>query len=233
MRAVVGYIVLAAAFVAAGAALWTSGHLEQRLTEAQKQLLTLQPGAPDQEFEKVQESTAYAARLPWMATLGLDARQQRAVSEFWSSNYQSLEIPRDVNGGIAETDPAMLLIEANGFYKASKFSNDPQSIRRLESALDLYGEVLKRAPGDATAAYNYEFVARTRDNLTRAARASKATKEQSATAKARLPPTIHGDQGAPPDGTDMSQFQTLVPKQGDERRDTEEAGKAGNRVRKG
>ena len=31
----------------------------------------------------------------------------------------------------------------------------------------------------------------------------------------------------------MSIFQTLVPKQGDERRETEEAGKAGKRVRKG
>jgi hypothetical protein len=49
----------------------------------------------------------------------------------------------------------------------------------------------------------------------------------------RLPQTIHGDQGAPPPDADLSIFQTIVPKEGDERRETEEAGKGEKRVRKG
>jgi len=235
MRILVGYILLTVALAAIGAALWTSGQLDRRLTEAQKQLLNLESSVTADQFSAFQESIGYARRLPWMAKVEADARRERAISEFWSKDYGPLDVPRDANGAVAEPDPAILLVEANALYRAAKpNTDDPQSVRRLESVLDMYAEVLKRAPDDATAAYNYEWVARVRDNLARPARSSKqGAKEPTATAKARPPQTIHGDQGAPPEGTDMSIFQTLVPKQGDERRETEEAGKAGKRVRKG
>ena len=235
MRTVVGYVVLAVALAVAGAAFWNSGQLERRLMEADRALLTFQSTAPDDQFTAVRQSIGYAGRLPWMANLDADAREQRAMSEFWSNNYGPLEVQRDANGAVAEKNPAILLTDANALYRALKPNEgNPQSIRRLEEVLDTYAEVLKRAPENVTAAYNYELVARLRDNLVRRARTSKSgAKEQTPTAKARPPQTIHGDQGAPPEGTDMSIFQTLVPKQGDERRETEEAGKAGKRVRKG
>ena len=46
-------------------------------------------------------------------------------------------------------------------------------------------------------------------------------------------PTLHGFPGAPPKGTDMSQFKIVIPKRGEERKDNPEAGKGGAKVRKG
>jgi hypothetical protein len=45
--------------------------------------------------------------------------------------------------------------------------------------------------------------------------------------------TPHGRVGAPPKGTGQKQFKMLVPMRPDERREAEEAGKTGKRVRKG
>ena len=120
MRILVGYILLTVALAAIGAALWTSGQLDRRLTEAQKQLLNLESSVTADQFSAFQESIGYARRLPWMAKVEADARRERAISEFWSKDYGPLDVPRDANGAVAEPDPAILLVEANALYRAAK-----------------------------------------------------------------------------------------------------------------
>ena len=46
-------------------------------------------------------------------------------------------------------------------------------------------------------------------------------------------PTLHGHPGAPPTKSEMSQFKIVIPKRGDERKDNPEAGKGGQKIRKG
>jgi len=46
-------------------------------------------------------------------------------------------------------------------------------------------------------------------------------------------PTLHGRPGAPPAKSDMSQFKIVIPKRGEERKDNPEAGKGGQKIRKG
>ena len=91
------------------------------------------------------------------------------------------------------------------------------------------------------AAYNYEFAIRAREALVRA-RPPAAGKNPPARAalKARddevdLPsgPTLHGRPGSPPAATAMNQFKIVIPKAGEERRDTPDGGKGGQKVRKG
>lgn len=88
--------------------------------------------------------------------------------------------------------------------------------------------MLKRAPHDFDAAYNYEFVARTRDTL---ARPRGGRREK--TTRATPDQTIHGRPGAPPESTRPDDFKIIVPQNQEERMQVPEAGVGGAKVRKG
>jgi hypothetical protein len=45
--------------------------------------------------------------------------------------------------------------------------------------------------------------------------------------------TVHGRAGAPPAGADAKAFKIIVPMRPDERREAEEAGRGGRRIKKG
>ena len=45
--------------------------------------------------------------------------------------------------------------------------------------------------------------------------------------------TLHGKPGGPPPATDMNQFKIVIPKRGEERKDAPDAGKGGQKIRKG
>ena len=88
------------------------------------------------------------------------------------------------------------------------------------------------------AAFNYEYAIRTRDALAKTRGAAPAKGAAKAAAKANetdLPagPTLHGRPGAPPAAVDMNQFKIVIPKRGDERKDAPDAGKGGQKIRKG
>ena len=150
---------------------------------------------------------------------------------------------------ITETDPAILLLNANAAFRASQAAGDRlDTVRRLDTVVKSYAEVLK-APacgaGDRAcdgrandAAFNYEYAIRTRDMLGQAARAGAAKGAAKLAAKAEetdLPagPTLHGKPGAPPAAVDMNQFKIVIPKRGEERKDAPDAGKGGQKIRKG
>jgi hypothetical protein len=150
---------------------------------------------------------------------------------------------------ITETDPAILLLNANAAFRASQGASDRlDAVRRLDNVVKSYSEVLK-APacgaGDRAcdgramdAAFNYEYAIRTRDMLakSRAPAAKNAAKAAAATADdSDLPagPTLHGRPGAPPAAVDMNQFKIVIPKRGEERKDAPDAGKGGQKIRKG
>jgi hypothetical protein len=76
------------------------------------------------------------------------------------------------------------------------------------------------------AAYNYEFTARLRTSLERSARAAAVPDEKSR-------PAIHGQPGAPAKGAAPNKLNIIVPKSGDERTNSPEAGQGQPTVRKG
>ncbi len=91
------------------------------------------------------------------------------------------------------------------------------------------------------AAYNYEYAIRAREALVRG-RGPAAGEERDARAalnggddEADLPsgPTLHGRPGGPPPATEMNQFKIVIPKRGEERKDAPDAGKGGQKIRKG
>ena len=146
----------------------------------------------------------------------LDAAATSAAARYWSGDYADVR---------ADEDP---LLAANAAYRAAVApgGSAKELVTRLDQVVKQYAEVLRKDPQNEDAAFNYEFVARYRAAI--------------ATRGVAIPPvdddgtlTPHGHAGAPPKGTSQQQFKVLVPMRPDERREAEEAGKAGRRVRKG
>jgi hypothetical protein len=236
MKAVFRYALLGVLLAAAGVGFRTTGQLERRLIDAQKQLVTLKDTAPLTEDADLERSIHRLTFLPWIANIETNMHEQQAASKYWLSNYASLGLQRDSNGEPTEKDPLILLETANATYRTIKrVGNDPLIVKQLNSVMDIYAEVMKRDPGNRDAAYNYEFVTRVRDSLSHPPAPKPGERVRTINTATKAPPkqTVHGIQGAPPNSDDTSPFKILVPKQGDERKEDPEAGKGEKKVRKG
>ena len=91
--------------------------------------------------------------------------QQKATGDYWLARYDDLVRTR---GG--DPDPAVRLAAANAAYRVARRAAEPGTAmaERLDAVREAYGEVLTLDPANADAAWNYEFVARTRDVVARA-----------------------------------------------------------------
>jgi hypothetical protein len=240
MKSVVGPFVIAALLALAGAAFWMAGHTERRLAEVHQQLALLRYADAMSEGEDVDASLGMTRRLPRVGdALANDVRDERALAQYWQSDYAAVEPKRDASGMITETDPQLLLVGANAEFRASQHGTDrAETLRRLDRVVKTYGDVL-RTQSSPDLAYNYEYVVRMRENLSRARQAplkdTRVAQKGEGAPASDLPvgPTLHGYPGGPPKGTDMSQFKIVIPKRGEERKDNPEAGKGGAKIRKG
>ena len=254
MKSVVGPLVAAVLLAAAGGAFWIAGHTETRLAEVHKQLATLRYAQAETEGSDVEASLGLERRVPVLGTSAeLDVRDARASAGYWRSDYAAIAPQHDANGVVTETDPAILLLSANAAFRASQTSTDrADTVRRLDNVVKSYGEVLKTEAGHPCSAgsqvcesramdsaFNYEYAIRTREALARTRTATVAKAAPRTAPKAAddqdLPsgPTLHGHPGGPPAATDMNQFKIVIPKRGEERKDAPDAGKGGQKIRKG
>jgi hypothetical protein len=235
MKSFGSFLALALLLFLIGHHLWSYGKDVQRLAEAEKQVVTLHYGAPMEEYSNIEHSARFTRGLPWVADVLQEARTLRSLSEYWQGKYDQLDLPRDSSGSLVEKDPAILFVAANAAYRSASFKpGDPETEKQLNQISESYAEVLKLDPQDANAAYNYEFVARVRETLAKASEAKKSLKAATASASNGKRPivTINGRQGAPPE-SNVVPFKTVVPNNGDERKQDEEAGKGVKKVRKG
>lgn len=155
-----------------------------------------------------------------------EARRQQAWQDYWDGTLSAAP----VGAGDRKTDPTILLIRANATYRAALNDAIRTPAERFDPAMEAYAEVLRADPGNADAAYNYEYVIRHRDKLARQVGkpVSKRTGNQGAASKVvetinstDLPvgPTVHGWPGGPPPQGQMRKFNTVVPMRSDERKE--------------
>jgi hypothetical protein len=253
MKSVAGPLVIAVVFAVAGGAFWLVGKTETRIADMHKQLAMLHYDEAESEGEAVEESLGLERRVPMVGRAAeTDVRDTRAAAGYWRTDYDAIAPRRDANGVITETDPAILFLSANAGFRASHGVTDRADlVRRLDNVVKTYGEVLKAeagACGTATdacearamdAAYNYEYAIRAREAMVRGRGPVAGKKEARAAIKVDdegdLPagPTLHGHPGGPPPATEMNQFKIVIPKRGEERKDAPDAGKGGQKIRKG
>jgi hypothetical protein len=236
MKAAVGYLSAAVLLGIVGVSLWGVGMLEQRAAAARERMFTLQYGTRAPANEPLDAAASYARRLPVIGRISADAARQRATSDYWLGEYDRLaalaEATSDAGAGV---DPALLLMSAHAAYRRTKLDgSDPDVVKRLDGILNVYTDILKRDPGQEDAAYNFEFIARTRNALALVRRGpARAARDPRLNSMPRPGRTLHGDRGAIPAGVEATEFKVIVPQPSDERQDQREAGSGTPRARKG
>ena len=223
----VGWWWLAASgvLVSMGVSAVVLGQLERRVTRTATQLLTLDyalAAGADQRTERVMRNRG----LSWIVGPNANLRDQRMVAEYWRGQYSS------VTAGDTEltSEANALLMAANAAYRAIKFdAAQSELIEQLQAVLNRYAEVMKRDSSNFDAAYNYQFVARTRDRIASAPRGAGSVPRP----PIALDQTLHGRPGAQSPGLELNEFKVLSPHESEERREEQEAGKNAPRARKG
>ena len=231
-------IVLALVLFVVGAACWSEAQVTRRVAEAHRRLATLHYDVED----NIGNAGSLWNRLPWPASsFEDDVRRHRATVSYWLSRYDSLTDLTLATGAQSLTDPRTLFVAANAAWRAvpAPTTDRKATVDRLDGVMQAYADVLRRDPTAADAAFNYEFVSKVRDTLAKAAPAKgpvKGTKvEKPENVSVDLPagPTVHGRPGGPPEGTDMSDFKTIVPMRYDEREEQMDPGRGQEIKRKG
>lgn len=225
---------IAVLLMAVGLGLWRFGRLQERSAETYKRLLTMAYDAPHDEWAALERDMRYLRRFPFVSRLGRSVREQRATSQYWTGRNEELEAGTSAAAGVEAPDETLLFHAANAAYRrAAADERTPAAVEIMEGILTRYADLLRRGTWRFDWAYNYEFVARRRDALLRAARSRRADSKSADDASSGPPRTIHGMRGAVPPGVDMSEFKIVVPQRSDERRQQPEAGKGGPKPRRG
>ena len=180
------------------------------------------------------DATGHIATLRYAdVERGVDAGTTATV-DYWLGRYGS--IAADTTN--ADADAHVLRTVANAAFRNSEREplTGSAAIQRLDGVLQAYASALKASPRDVQAAYNYEYVARLRDQVARAPQGKPLKPMPSAALRAGdLPsgPTIHGRPGAPPPDAKMEDLQMLAPMEYGDREAQPEATPGAKRERKG
>jgi hypothetical protein len=164
-----------------------------------------------------------------------NAPATKASVAYWRGRYDGVAVDSEAS----EPDADLLLAIANAAFRESQRATavGPAAVQRLDGVLQAYASALKASPRNGEAAYNYEFVARMRDQVAREPKGTIAkTAGSSATVMGGdLPagPTIHGAPGAPPPEAKMEELQTIMPMEYGDREAQPEATPGVRRERKG
>lgn len=217
MKSFAALTAVALGIAAVGGLLWLAGNAEQRLAAAEHTLVTLRY---DRAAEELEAAAGSGLLDPVLRRLTSGREAEHAAARYWGGNYDSL--------GEGD-DPALSLLVANAEYRSLRSSGGPwQSVvSRLDTIAKRYADILRTQPANEEAAYNYEFVVRLRGAV------MKGKQPLPAGDRAAVTLTVHGHEGAPPQDSDAKKFRMIVPMLPDERQEAEEAGRAGQKIRKG
>jgi hypothetical protein len=221
MKSVIGYVVVALALFVGGRVLFGASSLEARTAEAQQALLTLRYGDLEPAYEALRAEASDGAVLPRLSqSLVASLREQQSTTRYWMRGYGRLTPERDAAGALSETDPVVLELGAHAAYRAAQQAPDQAAaVKKIDDIVRGYADVLRARPGDENAAWNFEFVSRVRATLQQSKQPVMPEPETTGLAgDLPLGPTMHGQPGAPPEGTDMKQFKVVVPMRPDERK---------------
>ena len=197
---------------------WAEADAAERRAEARQRIVTLQ-------YEDVEPD--------------IDAATSATVA-YWLGQYDDVVADTDASA----TDAELLRTAANAAFRDSHRESPGAGnretgavIQRLDIVLQAYAAALKASPRDIEAAYNYEYVARLRDQVARSQGKAKLTPAPAGVgARAGdLPagPTIHGKPGAPPPEAKMEDLEMLAPLEYGDREAQPEATPGAKRERKG
>jgi hypothetical protein len=217
MKSFAALIVTTLVIVLVGVVLWFAAESERRLADAEYTLVTLRY---ERAAADLQSATSAGLLDPLLRRISRGADDERAIAQYWNGDYQAL------NGSEV---PKIQLLAANAEYRALRAAGGPwQSVvGRLDAIAKRYADIVRADAASEEAAFNYEFVVRLR------AAVLKSKQPLPAGDPTLVDLTVHGEAGAPPRDTDAKKFKMIVPMLPDERQEAEEAGRTGQKLRKG
>jgi hypothetical protein len=222
---------------------WSESRLAARVADARHDIATLN----HDNLDDLSPARGLADYLPGERRhLSDEIRIAKATVSYWLGRYNA--VAADTDSGQADAD--MLLAAANAAFREAQRDpgTGPAAVQRLDGVLQAYASAMKAVPqGDALAseavakqaAYNYEFVARLRDQVARSPQGKAAKIGPVTPAKPMfggdlpLGATIHGTPGAPPPDAKMEELQMIAPMEYGDREAQPEATPGVRRERKG
>lgn len=215
MKSTASLLVIVVLLLAAGAVLWFAAASETEVAAAEQALVTLRY---ERAATALDDARAASVLEPLTRRLSGGATDA-ALARYWSGEYDAIA---------RSEDPALQLLAANAEYRRLRASGGtPQAfVARLDAIAKRYADILRTEPGNADAAYNYEYVLRLR-------RAALQARQTIPGLEGSAGLTVHGVAGAPPPESDAKKFKMIVPMMPDERQEAEEAGRSGRKIRKG
>ena len=232
MNTVITRMLIAVALAVAAWLSWSESKLAARVADARQDIATF-------DLDNLDAITPRASLSDYLPgerrRLSDDVRIAKATVAYWLGRYGA--VAADTTDG--EADAAILLTAANAAYREAQRdpAAGPAAVQRLDGVLQAYASALKASPRNVEAAYNYEYVARIRDQVARSpqGRIAGSTAASGPVMGGDLPagPTIHGGPGAPPPDAKMEELQTIAPMEYGDREAQPEATPGAKRERKG
>lgn len=230
MKTVITRLLMAAAFAMAAWLSASESKLASEVADARQGIATFDYRDADAWTTR----SSLGDYLPGQRrALSDDIRMARAQVAYWQGRYDVV-VADSTN---ATLDADILLLAANAAFRQNQRDPGagPAAVQHLDGVLQAYASALKASSRHADAAYNYEFVARLRDEVARAPQARPAAVAVGPVMSGDLPggPTIHGGPGAPPPDAKMEELQTIAPMEYGDREAQPTPTPGGRRERKG
>jgi hypothetical protein len=232
MKTVISRMLIALVFAVAAWLSWSEAKLAARVADAKQDIATFNHDTLD----TLTPQASLSEYLPGnRRRLSDDIRIAKATVAYWLGRYGV--VAADTNK--SQVDAAVLLTAANAAYREAQRDPavGPAAVQRLDGVLQAYASALKASPRNIEAAYNYEYVARIRDQVARSpqGRIARSPAAAGPVMGGDLPagPTIHGGPGAPPPDAKMEELQMIAPMEYGDREAQPEATPGAKRERKG
>jgi len=232
MRTVITRMLIAVVLAVAAWLSWSESKLAARVADAKQDIATLN----HDHLDALTPQSALSDYLPGdRRHLSDDVRVAKATVAYWLGRYGA--VAADTADG--QADAAILLTAANAAYREAQRdpAAGPAAVQRLDGVLQAYASAMKASPKNLEAAYNYEYVARIRDQVARSpqGRIAKSPAADGPVMGGDLPAgaTIHGGPGAPPPDAKMEELQMIAPMEYGDREAQPEATPGAKRERKG
>ena len=232
MKTVIARLSIAVLFAIAAWLCWSESTLTARVAAAKQDVVTLNHAG----LTPLEPRRTLSDYLPGdRRHLSDEIRIGQSSAAYWLGRYGAVA----VDSGDDTVDPEILLAMANAAYRDAQRAPvvGPAAVQRLDGVLQAYASALKASPRNIDAAYNYEFVARLRDQVARSpqGRIARSPLPAGPVMGGDLPAgaTIHGGPGGPPPDAKMEELQTIMPMEYGDREAQPEATPGGKRERKG
>jgi len=222
-RCIVGSIL----FALLGAAALAAGTFDRRIANAQRAFAAQRYEQADAQLDGVERALSYGRWIPPIGQALNEVRTRRAALRYWSGQYDRVVSDGSDASATASGNIDLQLIAANAVYRRGqpKAGDRKAALEALQAAANAYLMVLKNSSRNEAAAYNYEYVVRTREDI------DKGRRDADLTDKADDGPA--GRKGGPPPETPKRDLKLLVPLEPGEIDKGLEPGKGGVLERKG